>query len=95
MEGIDVRKVMGEKREQGSEEIRRDFIPVKGPSSVDAARRLAVTEEILRKWYNEINDTDTKCLPSELLMHYQKAFEIIIGICDIEKSIALNSEDRI
>lgn len=93
MEGIDVRKVMGEKGEQEPTEIRRDFIPVRGPSSVDAARRLAITEEILRKWYNEINDTDTKCLPRELLMDYQKAFEVIIGICNIERSIALNLED--
>lgn len=93
MEGIDVRKVMREKEKQGSSEIRRDFIPVKGPSSVDAARRLAITEEILRKWYNEINDTDTKCLPGELLQDYQKAFEIIASICSRERSIALSMED--
>ena len=72
--------------------LRRDFIPKQKPDSSAAAMRLAKGEEILNRWYHEVNMTNTRDLPSDLLVNYQKAFEVITDILEREKAIVVNGE---
>lgn len=81
-----------ELREAIETSLRRDFVPEQKADPSAAAMRLAKGEEILRRWYHEVNMTDTKNLPSDLLMNYQKAFEVITTILERERTIVVKGE---
>lgn len=81
-----------EVREAIETSLRRDFVPKQKPDSSAAAMRLAKGEEILKRWYHEVNMTNTRELPNDLLVNYQKAFEIITTILERERAIVVKGE---
>lgn len=55
------------------------FKPV-GPDKLEAAKRLAVTEQHFESWYNAINATNTRQVPADLKELYE---EVTVGLCRI------------
>lgn len=65
------------------------FIQRKRPDRNAAAVRLVKTEEVLESWHREINNTNTRELSVSLIDLYQRAFEILVNICEQERKIVL------
>ena len=71
------------------------FIKAVGPDRLEAAKRQAITEKCFEEWFNLINSTNTRQLPSELLALYDKAAYTICQILTVEKKIATGTEGGI
>lgn len=82
---INVREIF----ENNAVQVKDSFIQRKGPDRNAAATRLAKTEELLESWHKEINSTNTRELSVSLSNSYQKAFEILVSICEQERRIVL------
>lgn len=64
------------------------FKPV-GPDKGEAAKRLAITEQSFEAWYNAINATNTRQVPSDLKELYEEATITLCRILAYEKDIVL------
>ena len=62
------------------------FKPV-GPDKLEAAKRLAVTEQSFEAWYNAINATNTRQVPADLKELYEEATVVLCRILQYEKDI--------
>lgn len=82
---INVREVLGVLNEPL-------FIRKNGPDKLEAAKRLAITEHNFESWFNEINATNTRELPSELVALYETAAYTLCKILTLEKKIATGTE---
>ena len=80
---INVRDILG------IEERRPNmFIKASGPDKLEAAKRLAITEKNFEEWYNLINATNTRQLPTDLVDLYEEAALVLCRILAFEKRIA-------
>lgn len=83
---IDVRKELG--IVETPEPI---FIKRQDPDKGAAAARLAITEKMFEKWHADINRTNTRELPKELVNVYEEASMALCKILMYEKEI-INAE---
>ena len=67
------------------------FIKKKVPDKGAAAMRLAVTERMFEQWHADINRTDTREMPEELVAVYDEAAKALCKVLMQEKEI-LNME---
>jgi len=65
------------------------FVTNKGPDPKAAAMRHYLVEELLKNWYDRLNDSlcDTRDMPEELKRLYDKACNVMITISEYEKSL--------
>lgn len=68
------------------------FIKAVGPDKLEAAKRQAITEHFFEDWYNAINATNTRQLPSGLVALYESAAYTLCKILTMEKKIATGTE---
>lgn len=87
-EFINVREVLGVMDEPL-------FIKKAGPDKLEAAKRLAITEKSFEAWFNAINATNTREMPSELVALYDKAAYTLCRILEIEKKVVTGTEGGI
>lgn len=76
---IDVRKEMGV--------VDPLFIKKKCPDKMAAAERLASTEKHFEEWHAEINRTNTREIPTQLIAAYEEATVALCKVLMIEKEI--------
>lgn len=82
---LNVGKVLEENN--GYDEITRDFITQKKADKQAAMKRRIITENMIEDWKIEINRTNTREMPLNLLRLYEGAFHTIEKILDIELQI--------
>ena len=63
------------------------FFKPTGPDKLEAAKRLAITEQCFEGWYNAINGTNTRQVPSDLVELYEEATVVLCRILQYEKNI--------
>ena len=80
---INVREILGVKENNPL------FIRAAGPDKHAAAERLASTEKHFEEWHSEINRTNTRGLPPELIALYDEATEALCKILTYEKWLIL------
>lgn len=71
------------------------FIKKSPPDKLEAAKRLAITEKNFETWFSQINETNTRELPSELVALYDNAAYTLCRILMVEKKIATGTEGGI
>lgn len=79
---IDVKKELGVK-----EAPERLFIKRQGPDKRAAAQRMVVTESLFEEWFYEINRTNLRELPEDLLTAYEETATLLCKILTAEKEI--------
>ena len=79
---LNVGKVLEENN--GYDEITRDFITQKKADKQAAMKRRIITENMVEDWKIEINRTNTREMPLNLLRLYEEAFHTIEKILAIE-----------
>lgn len=82
---LNVGKVL--KENNGYNEITRDFVTQKKADKQAAMKRRIITENMVEDWKIEINRTNTREMPLNLLRLYEEAFHTIEKILDIELQI--------
>ena len=82
---LNVGKVLEENN--GYDEITRDFVTQKKADKQAAMKRRIITENMVEDWKIEINRTNTREMPLNLLRLYEEAFHTIEKILDIELQI--------
>lgn len=82
---LNVGKVLEENN--GYDEITRDFITQKKADKQAAMKRRIITENMIEDWKIEINRTNTREMPLNLLRLYEEAFHTIEKILSIELQI--------
>lgn len=82
---LNVGKVLEENN--GYDEITRDFITQKKADKQAAMKRRIITENMVEDWKIEINRTNTREMPLNLLRLYEEAFHTIEKILAIELQI--------
>lgn len=80
---INVREILG------ADDREPLFIKPAGPDKHAAADRLASTEKHFEEWHSEINRTNTRGLPPELIALYDEATEALCKILTYEKGLIL------
>ncbi len=79
---IDVKKYLDIK-----EAPERLFIKRQGPDKKAAAKRLVITESLFEEWFYEINRTNLRELPEDLLSAYEETATLLCKILTAEKEI--------
>lgn len=90
---LNVGKVLEENN--GYDEITRDFVTQKKADKQAAMKRRIITENMVEDWKIEINRTNTREMPLNLLRLYEEAFHTIEKILDIELQIMIENRRRI
>ena len=74
---------------EGTKEL--SFIVKKGPDRKSAAERYYLVEDLLRTWYDALNSEscNTREMPYELRVMYEKASDMLIDIREEERKIML------
>lgn len=83
---LNVREIMSEPVEVPEPK----FIMKKAPDRQAASHRAFLAEDLLRKWYDELNadSCDTREMPDELLKMYQMACDTIVDIIKYEEKLS-------
>lgn len=84
---LNVGKVLEENN--GYNEITHDFVTQKKADKQAAMKRRIITENMVEDWKIEINRTNTREMPLNLLRLYEEAFHTIEKILDIELQIMI------
>ena len=79
---IDVRKELGI-----VETPKPIFIKEQGPDKNAAALRLAATEKMFEQWHSEINRTNLRAMPEDLIQVYEAAATQLCQVLMKEKEI--------
>lgn len=90
---LNVGKVLEENN--GYDEVTRDFVTQKKADKQAAMKRRIITENMVEDWKIEINRTNTREMPLNLLRLYEEAFHTIEKILDIELQIMIENRRRI
>lgn len=89
---INVINTLAESNECPKMPQRFSFIKQQGPDKQAAIKRRVATEEMLSIWDREINVTNTREIPLDLLKLYEEAYTTINEILEFELQLILGGK---
>lgn len=89
----EIRSIFEEKEEKKDTSKEIVFIPKQNNDKHAAAKRYAVVEEILIEWYKQVNGTNTRAMPADLVVLYNVACKLLLDIKNRERDIILEGRE--